>query len=127
MQNPTTSVRFLEDGSIQAGEKTWRFDPLREPYLLTDRGQRIPFSSFQRISAAPVHTGLGVALRTVYQGLEGFPDCLFETEALISATDGHVDFTLTAVREGGLRLKEAAWPAPLAADEAGSYAVLNTM
>ena len=127
MQNQMNSVQFLEDGSVRAGERVWRFDPLREPYLLTDREQRIPFSSFQRISTAPVHTGLGVALRTIYQGLEGFPDCMFETEALISSTDGHVDFTLSAVREGGLRLKEVAWPAPLAADEAGSYAVLNTM
>ena len=120
-------VTLLEDGSIRAYGRVWRFDPELEPALVLDNGMEEPLSRAAQVTRQGVRTGLGEGVRTTYQGLPGCGDFECETEVLVSDTDGHVDFTFCVEREGNARLREVRYPAPLLAEEAGAYAVLNTM
>ena len=120
-------VFLLEDGSIQAFGKVWRFDPAFEPGVLLASGTKQAFSGAGRRSVRPVRTGLGSGVRTALEELPGCGDLMCETEVLVSDTDGHVDCTFSVQREGGVRIREVQYPAPLTADEPGAYAVLNTM
>ena len=120
-------VFLLEDGSIQAYGKVWRFDPAFEPGVLLASGTKQAFSGAGQRSVRPVCTGLGSGVRTALGELPGCGDLKCETEVLVSDTDGHVDCTFSVQREGGARIREVQYPAPLTADEPGAYAVLNTM
>ena len=118
---------LTEDGCLRAGGKTWDFDAEKAPALILANGNTIPFSSCGNILRTPVVTGLGRGIRTVYTGVPGDPDAMFETEALVYDIDGHVDFSFSMRRESGLRLREVSYPAPVAETDPEACAVLNTM
>ena len=120
-------IFLTEDGSVSAYGKVWRFDPDRPPHLILADGTQIAFDQCETVRTEPVTTGLGRGFRAVYQGIPGHPGFLFETETLLSGTDGHLDCTFSVRREDGVRLREVIWPAPLIAEGPGAYAALNTM
>ena len=121
------SVRLREDGAMEAYGRLWRMDEERPGELVLENGTVYPFSAFEKTVSKPVSTGLGSGIRTVLQGIPGYADFMCETEILVHDTDGHVDFTFSVVRPGGVRIREVRWPAPMAAEGPGAYAVLNTM
>ena len=120
-------IRLMPDGAIRAFDKVWQFDSRSGPKLILADGTEIGFDQCDSVQTLPAVTGLGSGVRTVYQGIPGHPGFLFETEALCSGTDGHVDFTFSVQREEGVRLREVLYPAPLIAEGPGAYAMLNTM
>ena len=122
-----TNVSLLENGDILAYGKTWRFDPAFPPALLLANGSRVDFSTCEQVESVPFVNGLGAGARTLYRGIPGCDDFMFETCVQIDDTDGHADFTFSVRRESTARIKEALYPSPLMAGEEGSYAVLNTM
>ena len=122
-----TDVCLLENGDILAYGKTWRFDPAYPPALVLQSGVKALFSACEQVERGPLVNGLGSGVRTLYRGVPGAEDFLFETSVQIDDTDGHADFTFSVRRESGARLREVLFPAPLTADEPGAYAVLNTM
>ena len=120
------NVILEPDGSVLAYGHAWHFDASRSPSLVLANGKTVCFDEGAR-SVKPVTTGLGKGFRTVYTQLPGCGDLMIESEVLVSDTDGHVDFTLSVHREKHLQFKEILYPAPMAAEGEGAYAVLNTM
>ena len=117
----------LVPGGFDAFQKPWRFDSAFVPSIELRDGTRIAFDSAGSIRREPFTNGLGSGERVCYADFEGFGPLRFETQTLLNATTGYVDCTFVPLDMAGLAIKEVAWPAPLIADEPGSYAVLNTM
>lgn len=120
------SVSIVENG-IRAFGRTWTFAQDFAPCLVYRNGEVLPFGKAKDIRTAPFHNGLGHGVRVSYQDFEGHGDLHFETECLISGTDGHVDMTLVTFFDGKGDLAEIRYPAPFTADREEDYAVLNTM
>ena len=122
-----SDIRLLENGDIIALGKTWRFDAAFRPFILYKSGERLAFDSARDIHRTPLRSGLGVGLRTVYQDFEGDASIQFETDVLVHDAEARVDFSFVTLRESKRDIAEVCWPAPLTADGADCYAVLNTM
>lgn len=120
-------VTLLSDSFVNAGGKCWQFDALYKPHIELNNGEKVLFENAGAIQRAPLRTGLGAGESVQYSGFEGYEDLAFETRVLVNDTTGFVDCTFVPVNMAGLKVKEVCWPAPLVADDAGSYAVLNTM
>ena len=121
------NVCLTPEGRITAFGKTWQFDPSFEPAVVYQGGERLPFSAAGRVTRRAFSSGLGAGERVTYQDFPGHGDLMFETEALVNSTDGHVDLTFVMLRGGRGVIQEVQFPAPLEADGEGDYAVLNTM
>lgn len=126
MKNERT-VTLSQEGFALAHGKLWRFDSAFSPCIVLTDGTQIAFDSAKNVTRTPFVNGLGSGERVRYEGFEGFGALRFETQTLLNATTGFVDCTFVPLDMAGLRIKEVCYPAPLVADEPGSYAVLNTM
>ena len=120
-------VVLTSDAFVTAHEKCWRFDASYRLRILLRSGEGIPFDSAKSIRRTPLKTGLGAGERVCYGEFPGYGTLSFETRVLVNSTTGFVDCTFVPGDMAGLDVTEICWPAPLAADEEGSYAVLNTM
>lgn len=120
-------VTLFSEGFVTAYGRNWAFDPGFEPRLVLRDGTGIPFASAARVERTPFESGLGVGERVSYADFAGYEGLAFETQVLINGTTGFVDCTFVPRQMAGLDVKEVLWPAPLAADGEGAYAVLNTM
>ncbi len=122
-----TQPRWLPDGGIEACGKAWRFDPSFRPSIIYGDGSEAFFDTAREIHSAPFENGLGGGFRTTFQGFDGRGDLEFEIDALAYPAGGRIDLTFVMLRDGRGTVREVRWPAPLVADGAGAYAVLNTM
>ena len=122
-----SSVKLLENGAISAFGKIWRFDPLFRPAVLYRGGEELPFGDARDVSSAPFTSGLGHGLRTGYGDFAADPSLRFETDILVYDAEDRADLTFVIRGESGRAVEEIRWPAPLAADGAGCFALLNTM
>lgn len=120
-------VSLSRDGFVRAFGKRWAFDGAYEPRIVLADGSEIPFSSAQSVERKALRTGLGDGYSVRYGGFAGYGDLCFETRVLLDPTTGFVNCTFVPLEMGDLRVRGVEWPGPLAADEPGSYAVLNTM
>ena len=120
-------IRLLENGSIRAFGQVWSFDEGFRPSIVYESGEEVFFDAAADIMREHIQNGLGTLEHTVYQGFEKHGDLLIETDILAYADSDRVDFSLVTQREGKGAIKEVRWPAPMAVDEAGAYAALNTM
>lgn len=121
------AVMLEPNGFVTAYGKAWAFDPAFEPRIVLKDGRSIPFASAKKAERTPISTGLGAGERVYYAGFAEYEGLAFETQALVDGTTGFVHCTFVPLDMAGLDVKEVLWPAPLAADGEGAYAVLNTM
>ena len=131
-------VTLTPEAFVKAYGKTWRFDEAYRPCIKLCGGEEIPFESAGSIKRTPFKSGLGAGESICYSGFVGYERLSFETRILVNDTTGFVDCTFVptdmtelsqkeAAEKGRPAMKEICWPAPLVADQTGSYAVLNTM
>ena len=120
-------VTWLGEAGVLAYGRTWAFDGRYGACLLLEGGETIAFDSAQRVTRSTVSTGLGEEYRVRYAGFAACEALAFETIVRVNDTTGFVDCTFVPLDMGGLAVREVRWPQPLAADDAGAYAVLNTM
>ena len=120
-------VKLVKGAGICAYGRSWVFDREHSACLLLDGGERIDFDGAGSVERSMVSTGLGDEYRVRYSGFKGCESLSFETIMRVNDTTGHVDCTFVPLDMGGLHIKEVCWPQPLVADDAGAYAVLNTM
>lgn len=120
-------VEFSSDKFVTAAGKTWQFDDSFKPHIKQKNDGIIFFENACVIQRTPIKNGLGTGESVRYIGFEDYENLEFETRIVVNDTTGFVDCTFVPVNMAGLDVKEICWPAPLMADEAGSYAVLNTM
>ncbi len=121
------SVKWVSGGFVQADDRVWQFDPDFVPGIVLADDTRINFAQASVIEKKALKTGLGCGESVVYSGFPGYDGLTFETRMLLNATSGAVDCTFVPTDMAGLSVKEVCWPAPLVADDQGSYAALNTM
>ena len=120
-------VSLMGDAGFLAYGRRWAFDAQRSAHLLLQDGERIDFDSARSVTRSTVGTGLGDEYRVRYTDFEGRGTLAFETITRINDTTGFVDCIFVPLDMAGLPVKEVCWPQPLVADDAGAYAVLNTM
>ncbi len=122
-----SNVTLEQDSFVTAHGKCWQFDDSYKARIVLVDGTEIPFESAGTIRRSPLKTGLGKGESVSYSDFEGYGTLAFETRILLNDTTAFVDCTFVPADMAGLSVKEVCWPGPLKADEAGSYAVLNTM
>ncbi len=121
----STCLKLLDAQRIEAHGKLWCFDPFFETAILFAGGEQVPFSAAQEKREQPIQTGLGDGIRLTWSQFPGHGDLTLEADILL--VGDRADFSLVTVREGRGTIQEIAWPAPLMADDAADYAVVNTM
>ena len=120
------NVKLSGDFAEGYGRK-WHFDDKSVCRICLAGGTEIPFASARSVVRSELKTGLGNGVSTVYSDFENYPELSFETRVQVNGTTGMIDFTFVPLKTDGLNITEVRWPAPVCADEPGSYAVLNTM
>ena len=120
-----TDVALEGDFAVAYGRK-WHFDDKAVSRVVLKDGE-IPFASARSVVRSELKTGLGNGVSTVYSDFKNYPELSFETRVQVNGTTGMIDFTFVPLKTDSLNITEVRWPAPVRADEPGSYAVLNTM
>ena len=120
-----TDVALEGDFAVAYGRK-WHFDDKAVSRIVLKDGE-IPFASARSVVRSELKTGLGNGVSVVYSDFENYPELSFETRVQVNGTTGMIDFTFVPLKTDSLNITEVRWPAPVCADEHGSYAVLNTM
>ncbi|NLX83521.1 MAG: hypothetical protein GXZ04_06885 [Clostridiales bacterium] len=126
MNTPQTIVLSADKQgffTVTAHGHTWRQDSSHRPCVRTKAGTLF-FDQAQDISLAPYKTGLGAGYQLRYSGFPG-SDAAFETLLWVDDATSrlHCLFVPLSLNE----VVEVCWPAPMVADEPGSYAVVPYM
>lgn len=107
--------------TVTAGGRVWAQDRAFRPSVRTMQGELF-FDQATIVKAGPYQTGLGQGYQIRYEGFD-WEGTAFETLLWIEAATGHLhcEFVALSLKD----VVEVCWPAPMVADEPGSYAVLN--
>ena len=113
---------------ITAGGQTWAWGKEFVPRIVTEEGEKIPFSSAKEIIHSLWKTGVGQGIRSRFGG---FPQdqLSFETAVWVEEATGNVYFEWIPLAEGQRKLRAVYWPGYMEFTEnsSGWYSVLNIL
>ena len=125
MKDIIRDIRITADDkgyfTVQAGPRTWQQDKGFRPRVVTDKGD-LYFDRATIVKAGPYKTGLGQGYQVRYEGFD-WEGTAFETLLWVEEATGHLHAEFVALKLEGV--KEVCWPAPMMADDPGSYAALT--